>query len=197
MAASGTSKTFQLVPEKGFLSCFAASGRIPTATVTVQKGSSNDTLVLSLKNFKPGLAFDLFTVEDSNLLPDGDPDPDFINFGFAWYQSVIQVNKVGGAKVKIQTILVNQIFGFHSATFTSPPDAAAASNIAPTNTFHVGFWFNNPGDAQPCGFDPAQATPFNPDHNAGPAAMISVPDATTNLGPLCLNKKATPGNCNP
>src|SRR5580700_7185684 len=107
MAASGTSKTFQLVPEKGFLSCFAASGRIPTATVTVQKGSSNDTLVLSLKNFKPGLAFDLFTVEDSNLLPDGDPDPDFINFGFAWYQSVIQVNKVGGAKVKIQTILVN------------------------------------------------------------------------------------------
>jgi hypothetical protein len=30
-------------------------------------------------------------------------------------------------------------------------------------------------------------TPFNGEHNAGPLVMISVPDAQTDLGPLCVN----------
>ena len=68
----------------------------------------------------------------------------------------------------------------------------------PTNTFHVGFWFNNPADAAACGFDATSPTPFNGEHRAGPLAMISVPDATTGLGPLCLNPDASqPSGCNP
>ena len=67
----------------------------------------------------------------------------------------------------------------------SDPDAG----LAPTNSFHVGFWFNNPNDANVngCTFDVTKFTPFNGEHHAGPVAMISVPDNQTNLGPLCTN----------
>jgi hypothetical protein len=69
----------------------------------------------------------------------------------------------------------------------------------PTNTFHVGFWFNDPLDAVACGFDPTKPAPFNGEHKAGPNAMMSVPDSTTNLGPLCTNPTAHEGRfvCNP
>lgn len=70
-------------------------------------------------------------------------------------------------------------------------------NLPPTNTFHVGFWFNNPADAAPCGF--TGVTPFNGDHRAGPLAMISRPNAATLLGPLCVNPNTSvsPVTCNP
>src|SRR5215469_14904982 len=74
-AGPNTSATFKLAPEKKLLECFAAEDATPTATVAVQQGSLNDTLTISLKHFKPGLNFDLFTVENSNLLSDGTPDP--------------------------------------------------------------------------------------------------------------------------
>jgi hypothetical protein len=103
----------------------------------------------------------------------------------AWYQSDIEVGKLGSGSAKIHTILVNRIFGFD-------PEAT----LAPTNTFHVGFWFNNPADAAACGF--TGTTPFNGEHKAGPLAMESVPDATTDLGPLCLNPTSSaPFSCNP
>jgi hypothetical protein len=71
--------------------------------------------------------------------------------------------------------------------------------LPPTNTFHVGFWFNNPEDAAPCGFNPAAPTPFNGEHKAGPFAMISVPDPDSHLGPLCTdpNLSTTPVSCDP
>jgi hypothetical protein len=59
--------------------------------------------------------------------------------------------------------------------------------LKPTNTFHMGFWFNNPADAARCGFDVNKPTPFNGEHRAGPLAMISVPVPPTNLGPLCTS----------
>jgi len=76
---------------------------------------------------------------------------------------------------------------------------ASATVLKPTNTFHMGFWFNNPEDAAPCGFDVNKPTPFNGEHRAGPLAMISVPDADTGLGPLCTNpnRSSTPASCNP
>jgi hypothetical protein len=56
--------------------------------------------------------------------------------------------------------------------------------IAPTHTFHVGFWFDKPEDAVACGFDATKPTPFNSEHKAGPNAMISVADPVTRQGPL-------------
>jgi hypothetical protein len=168
------------------VNCIGVTGQpSPSATVTVTPGDLNDKLTVHLNHFKPGLAFDLFTVERSSQLADGSPNPT-PGFGMAWYQSDIQVNAYGQATAQIRTILVNQIFGFD-------PDV----KLAPTNTFHVGFWFNNPADAGRCGF--TGTTPFNGEHNAGPLAMISRPDATTNLGPLCTkpNTSTIPATCNP
>jgi uncharacterized repeat protein (TIGR01451 family) len=182
-----SSVSFPLFPNVKFLPCLAAPGATPSVTATVQRGSLNDLMTLQLAGFRPGLAFDLFTVQRSPQLADGSPDPAFAgSFGLAWYQSDIEVGPRGTASVTIQTILLDQIFGFD-------PDAG----LSPTNTFHVGFWFNSPADAAPCGF--IGTTPFNGDHNAGPLAFITRPNAVTGLGPLCTNPTtSTFGvSCNP
>lgn len=184
---------FDLFPNPKFASCLGVPGGLtPKAHVTVTRGKLNDTLTISAQNIRPGLAFDLFSVQRTNLLPDHTVDPTFTgSFGFAWYQSDLQADSTGKINATIKTILLDQIFGFD-------PEL---SNPNPINTFHVGFWFNNPNDADVdgCVFDPTHPTPFNGEHKAGPLAMISVPKADTNLGPLCTNPNTstTPATCNP
>jgi hypothetical protein len=175
-----------LAVEAKFLACFAASpANPPVATVHVQRAGERDKLILSVDGLKPHLAFDVFTVQRSNLLSNGTVDPAFTNFGLAWYQSDLVSDADGRATTTLYSIFIDEIFGFD-------PDVT----LAPTNTFHVGFWFNNPKKAAPCGFDPTKPTPFNGQHKAGPAAMISVPDGRTGLGPLCLNPNAAnPSGC--
>ena len=182
-----TTKTFNLAPETKFLNCFAANpAKPPTAKVTVTRAGQRDHLVLTVNGLKPHLHFDAFTVQRSNLLPDGTPDPAFTNFGLAWYQSDLNADENGAATTSLNSIFIDQIFGFD-------PDVT----LAPINTFHIGFWFNNPNTAVPCGFNAALPTPFNGEHKAGPAAMISVPNENTGLGPLCLNPfAASPSGCN-
>lgn len=170
---------FSLVPQPKFVNCLGApGGPAPTAEVIVQRGELNDILILRAHHIKPNLGFDLFTIQNSNLLADGAADPDFKNFGLAWYQTDVQADGNGEAEVAIKTILLDQIFGFDPA-----------SNLLPTHTFHVGFWFNRPEDAAACGFNPATHTPFNGEQNAGPNAMISLPNSVTNLGPLCTGPR--------
>jgi len=160
----------------------------PSVQVTVVRGSLNDALTLHGENIKPGLKFDLFTIEHGNLLADGTADPRFLNFGLAWYQSDLEADREGAMHVVVRTILLDQIFGFDPSV-----------GLAPSGTFHVGFWFNNPQDAVACGFDPTHPTPFNGEHRAGPLAMISLPDARTGLGPLCTHPdtSTTPAHCSP
>lgn len=181
---------FDLHVNPKFVSCLGQDGGTPTAHVTVKRGPLSDTLTIEGDNFKPKLAFDMFTVQRSNLLSNGSLDPNFTNFGLAWYQSDLQADKKGHFKASIKTILLDQIFGFN-------PDVT----LPPTQTLHVGFWFNDPNDANEdgCTFDTTHPTPFNGEHKAGPTAMISVPDATTNLGPLCTNPntQTQPATCNP
>ncbi len=197
--ASPAEAHFQLHANPAFVNCLArfpgSSTHPPRAEVTVVRGELNDLAIIRIHNIKPGLNFDLFTVQRSSLLSDGTPDPDFVpvfkgSFGLAWYQTDLKADRDGDNDfgVIIKTILLDQIFGFD-------PDVS----LPPTNTFHVGFWFNDPNDAAPCGFDVTKPTPFNGEHKAGPLAMISVPDATTNLGPLCTNPdtSTTPATCNP
>lgn len=185
-------KTFKLRPNPKFLSCLGLPGDPPpTVSATVTRGALNDTLTISGSHFKPHLAFDMFTVERSNLLSDATVDPNFTNFGMAWYQSDLEANAQGTFKTTIKTILFDQIFGFD-------PDQ---SNPNPINTFHLGFWFNDPNDANVdgCVFDVTKPTPFNGEHHAGPVAFITVPNANTNLGPLCTNPntRTIPASCNP
>ena len=183
---------FDLFPSKLLLPCIANGDDTPTAHVKVERENLNDELTLTIDGLKPGLKFDLFTVQRSNQLANGDPDPNFRgSFGLAWYQSDVQVgtgtSDHDGGRVTIHTILLDQIFGFD-------PDVS----LAPTNTFHVGFWFNDPADAVPCGFPQGMFTPFNGEHHAGPVAFISRPNAKTGLGPLCSDPDSSkPSGCNP
>ena len=183
---------FDLHPNPKFVSCLGVlGGPQPTAHVTVKRGKFADTLTIEGNNIRPHLAFDMFTVERSSLLSNGNADPNFGgSFGLAWYQSDLQANGLGHFKTTIKTILLDQIFGFD-------PDAS----LKPTNSFHVGFWFNDPDDANQngCVFDVTKPTPFNGEHKAGPLAMISVPDNQTKLGPLCTNPNhnTDPVSCNP
>jgi hypothetical protein len=188
-AQAVSSKHFNLFPNASFVNCMRKNASTtPTASATVNRGALNDTMTLKLAGFKPHLGFDLFTVQRSNQTASGAPVSPFTNFGMAWYQSDVETDSSGNATVTVKTILLDQIFGFD-------PDVT----LAPTNTFHVGFWFDSPGEAQPCSATPVAATPFNGEHNAGPVAFITRPNATTNLGPLCTApvKNGTVFSCNP
>jgi len=178
---------FTLFPNPKFESCLQVGNVPATAQLTVTQNELNDDLAITVQHVKPNLAFDLFTVQNTNLLSNGTVNPAFATFGLAWYQSDILADSFGNALTVIRSIFVNQIFGFDAGT--TPP-------LLPTHTFHVGFWFNRPADAAPCGF--TGTTPFNGTQNAGPNAMISVPNATTGLGPLCLNPNTSthPATCN-
>jgi len=183
--------SFDLVPNPATLECLRANyNEEPRARATVVRGKLNDTLILDLDGIKPGLGFDMFTVQHSPFRADGTKDPAFTgSFGLAWYQSDIQIPEHSDrGHVRISTILLDQIFGFDADT-----------GLPPTNTFHVGFWFNNPQDAAPCGFNPLKPTPFNGEHKAGPFAMISRPEPGSPLGPLCtdVNDTTRPPSCNP
>ena len=193
-ASSLDQRRFELRPNPAVVGCLAQfpddPTRPPQAIVTVRRGNLNDRLTIQLKNIRDGLAFDMFTVERSSLFPDGTVDPvaKAKGFGLAWYQSDLEVRNDSRNETTIQTVLVDQIFGFDADT-----DVA----LDPTNTFHVGFWFNRPEDAFDCHF--TGFTPFNGEHHAGPLAMISVPDEDTKLGPLCFNPdfSTDPVTCNP
>jgi hypothetical protein len=186
--------SFDLKANPATIGCLRANDyEEPRARATVIRGKLNDTLILDLDGIKPGLQFDLFTVQHSPFLADGSPDPAFAknnkSFGLAWYQSDIEIPKHSDrGHVRISTILLDQIFGFD-------PDVA----LPPTNTFHLGFWFNNPEDVGNCGLDVTKTTPFNGEHKAGPFAMISLPEADSRLGPLCTDPdlSAKPVSCDP
>src|SRR5262249_50408816 len=156
--AQNVTKTFRLRPNPAVAGCFEkVAGEAPVATATGTKGTQRDTLKLVVTGLKPHLKFDMFTVQRSTLDSGGHPLGGFTNFGLAWYQSDLDADGTGAAHTTIETILAEQIFGFD-------PDVT----LAPTNTFHVGFWFNDPNDAASCGFDVTHPTPFNGEHVAGP-----------------------------
>ena len=192
MAAATTAKTssttFKLFPQTTLLGCMKPSAGAPTpkVSVTVNRHNLNDTATISLTGFKPHLGFDLFTIQHSPQTATGTPDAN-PSVGMAWYQSDLNIRADGTGSAKIQTVLLDQIFGVDK-------DVA----LAPTNTFHLGFWFYNPADAAACGF--TGVTPFNGEHTAGPLAFVTRPNATTNLGPLCTDPISGGGGtftCNP
>jgi hypothetical protein len=180
--------TFSLFPQSSLLKCLKPSPDAPNpvVTVTAKRGDLNDRATIHLSGFKPNLGFDLFTIQHSPQTATGAPDAN-PSVGLAWYQTDLQVGADGRGDARIRTVLLDQIFGIDKDV-----------SLAPTNTFHLGFWFNNPTDASGCGF--TGTTPFNGEHTAGPLAFVTRPDATTNLGPLCtdpISAGAGTFTCNP
>src|SRR5580704_3849243 len=92
---------FQLHVNEPFNQCLSKDGATPPfANVKVIRGNLNDTLQIFVSGLKPNLAFDLFTVQRSNLDADGAPDPAFTgSFGLAWYQSDLQADEHGEALI--------------------------------------------------------------------------------------------------
>jgi len=192
IASAATSKpdqtTFRMFPQSSLLDCLKPSSSSPSPEVFVRvtRHELNDTAKIYLRGFKPNLNFDLFTIQHSPQTATGTPDAN-PSVGMAWYQSDLHVDRHGDGEAKIRTILLDQIFGVDK-------DVA----LPPTNTFHLGFWFNDPADAGRCGF--TGSTPFNGEHTAGPLAFVTRPNATTNLGPLCTDPISASGGsftCNP
>jgi hypothetical protein len=178
---------FELHPNPAVVKCLAQypndKNRPPVVEVTVVKGEQNDGLFLRGRNIRPGLGFDMFVVEKSQLLADGTVNPTFTNFGLASYVSDLDTSERGRLRASIRAVLLNVAFAF------SP-----AAMLAPTPLHQVGFWFDDPKEAAACGFDVSKPTPFNPKNAAGPLAMISVPDAKTDLGPLCIDPDPATSN---
>src|SRR5262249_47329382 len=124
-SAAAEQKRFDLDPNPKVLNCLAADpSHPPTATVRVERGELNHTLRIHVHGINPDLNFDLFTIQRSLLKADGTVDPDFKNFGLAWYQTDLHVDHDGDGEATIRTILLDQIFGFD-------PDV----NLQPLNTF--------------------------------------------------------------
>ena len=169
---------FSFRPIEAFEPCIARypdePSRRPEVDAIVVRGEDNDAMWIRGRNMKPELAFDLFTIERSLLDADGVRDADFAGFGLAWYQTDLKANRWGNLYTVVRTVLLDEIFGLD-----------ADVGLVPTQTFHVGFWFNDPEDAVACGFNASKPTPFNGEQNAGPLAMTTVPDAESGLGPLC------------
>ena len=135
---------FDLTPNPKTIACLSdSSGEAPTAHVKLVRGELNDSLKLEVHHFKPGLAFDLFTVEHSPFLADGTPDPTFTgSFGLAWYQSDVQVDNDrvdADGRVKIRTILLDQIFGFDPDVGLRRriPFMSASGSMIPTMRHHA------------------------------------------------------------
>jgi hypothetical protein len=141
---------FSMFPVAKFLPCMAAPGQTPTATATVVKGDPNDTLVLSTSGFKPGLKFDLFTIQRSSQQADGSPAT-VPGVGMAWYQSDVNAN----SSVALKTVLVDQIFGFD-------PDVARCTPSSPGNS--------SPPARSASRRTPAGAGRLRPSVGDGPAA---------------------------
>ncbi len=174
---------FELYPVAQFVPCLAKRGQTPKVYVTVARGKLNDRLKIQLEGFKEGVAFDMFSIENSPQLPNGAPDPNFQKkFGLAWYQSDLEAGATS-----LKTIYLDQIFGLDDSV-----------GLKPVNTFHLGFWFNNPKDAVACGFDASKPTPFNGEHKAGPLAFVTrqIAGRSAKLGPLCTKPNAQ-GTCDP
>ena len=166
--------TFNLTPEKKVLNCLSGNdGYSPAAQVTIQRGNLNDTLTLHAQHLKPNTGFDVFTVQNSNLLSDGTANPKFKNFGLAWYQSDLQTDSQGRAEVTIKTILLDQIFGFDPVV-----------GLPPTNTFHHWILVQQSGRRGCVRFRPDEAHSVQRRTNkeAGPAAMISLRLASNSPG---------------
>ena len=179
---------FEMKPNPAFLTCLAASA-LRHALRAGQTWRSERYGHHPCNGLKPYLNFDLFTVQ-RNPLDQAvrrckvSRDLDWLGISLTFVP--MMTGSQGGDQrpsCLIRFLALMLTLSQRQCGSTTP----AGTVLKPTNTFHMGFWFNNPADAAPCGFDVNKPTPFNGEHRAGPLAMISVPVPPANLGPLCTS----------
>jgi hypothetical protein len=146
------------------------------ATVHVVSHSQAQTMTISARGLPKNTGFDVFITQLPNA-----------PFGISWYQSDLESNRLGVAKVTVKGRFNIETFAVAPGSAAAPQphggaDAATNPAFAPVHTFHVGFWFNSPTAAKKAGCLDT-VTPFNGEHHAGVQAM-STRNAPALHGPL-------------
>jgi hypothetical protein len=174
-SANATSKSqqaaasfnFKLIASPGISSCLPNAG----GSVTITKGSLNDTMTVSVSGLPANTGFDLFIIELPNK-----------PFGVAWYQSDVQTNSAGTGSATVRGIFNVETFSVSLGDNQQPPVA-----FVPTHQYHVGLWFNSPKVPFQLGCEPGQPspiiTPFNGIQHAG-IQVLNTAEFPDNAGPL-------------
>ena len=134
--------------------------------VAIHSFGPAEVMTVGVENLPPNTKFDLFLLQ----LP---KEP----FGIASYEGDIETNAQGDGK----GVFIGR---FNRETFTMAPDrgpapvihrngptpdASTNPDFAPIHTYHLGLFFDSPGDVpRAC---PDEVTPFNGEHRAGIKAL--------------------------
>ncbi len=156
---------FSMVPSPNITGCLPhASG-----SVTIKKGSLNETMTVSVSGLAPNTGYDLFVLELPNK-----------PFGVAWYQSDLETNSIGAGSVTVKGI-------FNVETFSLSLGDNGGITFPPTHQYHLGLWFNDPQVPFDLGCEPGQpqpvVTPFNGEQHAG-VQVLNTSNFPDNAGPL-------------
>jgi len=168
-AAAGTSRpgseggfTFRMVRTPG-VPCLPHAG----GSVTITRGSLNDTMTIKVHGLPKRTGFDLFVIQTPNK-----------PFGLAWYQTDMKTNSKGQGTATVRGI-------FNVETFSVDVDPAHA--VAPTHQYHLGLWFSSPAKPFQLGCEPGASvpivTPFNGAQHAG-IQILNTSNFPVNKGPL-------------
>ena len=150
-----------------------------SAQVSVQSSGTAEDLLISATGLPPNTDFGLFVTQVPNQ-----------PFGLSWYQGDLITDSNGNVlqnfrgRFSIETFIVAPGTAAAPSVFTSPPSPDAVQNpvSGPVQMYHLGLWFNSPGDAQKVGC-PNTVTPFNGQHNAG-IQVLNTSNFPDNSGPL-------------
>lgn len=162
-AGAGRIRTFALGPASPAIAACLPGAR---ATVSVVPNAQNETLTLHASGLPAFAGFDLYLTAL--------PHPPF---GIAWPLGLLHADVQGAADLQVQTALLQ----------------ASAIGGSPNPATHLVLFFDDPRDADPCfGAGGAQTTPYNTNHQGGPAALASVGYADA-AGPLQAPALGRPG----
>lgn len=161
-APQSHSFTFKMIRTPG-VSCLPHAG----GSVTITKGSLNDTMTISVHGLPARTGFDLFVIQVPNK-----------PFGVAWYQTDVNTGASGNGTATVRGIFSKETFSVSVGGTTTFP---------PTHQFHLGLWFNDPKKPFNLHCEGAATspivTPFNGTQHAGIQILntSNFPDAK---GPL-------------
>lgn len=156
---------FSMVPSPNIAGCLPHA----TGSVTIKKGSLNETMTVSVTGLAPSTGYDLFVLELPNK-----------PFGVAWYQSDLETDSTGAGSVTVKGI-------FNVETFSVSLGDNGGITFPPTHQYHLGLWFNDPQVPFNLGCEPGQPqpviTPFNGEQHAG-VQVLNTSNFPDNAGPL-------------
>jgi hypothetical protein len=149
-----------------------------TAHVKVKSKGQVEQMDVKVSGLPPHNDFDFFVIQVPTA-----------PFGLSWYQGDIETNRRGKGHAKflgrfnIETFIVAPGTAPAPVVHAGPfPDASQNPAVNPIHTYHLGLWFDSPGDAGAAGC--AQTvTPFNGDHTAG-IQVLNTATFTNDQGPL-------------